>query len=456
MSSSSRLLPKLPNSPPVSARASDVAKLTGGEKLLLLTVITSVGLDVLTNAFDPSPLVAPLKGLILLIVVFSFRTLSSYCVTFAFLGIFALRELNIALSHYDVSIMGDLTFFLRILFFITWLLLFYERRQSTEFLRYVMRVSVATIVLSVLCQFAGMALHLRIFQAYAGQGRGGYKGLFLSENDTSVFYLVTLIYAMFRIRMGNWLIFLVILAGLVLLGLGSKTALLGALLVPIVYLCCICQFRSPIDFRRLTIRPRLAIWSAASVLIIAITSYSCFIYLSQILSFIKYDQLIRVYQESGLLSSLLSFRDQKALAYFQSIRSVFDVLFGLQLRVKPQGFAYDETGYFMYEIDLFDYLARVGLVGSALTLGLIWHSTALRHWRSRPPELRALIITLILLGCTVGHTLISSMNGLWIGFWLIAIGNLPMETPAVLSINRMQRLSIQHGRELAAINSRTE
>jgi hypothetical protein len=150
--------------------------------------------------------------------------------------------------------------------------------------------------------------------------------------------------------------------------------------------------------------------------------------LSEIFSFINYDQLIRVYQESGLLSSLLSYRDVKVAAYFHSIRSIADVLFGLQLRSIPRGFIdAKDAGIFMYEIDLFDYLARVGAIGTILTLGLIWRSAALRNWQSRTPELKTSLIIIALLGCTVGHTLISSINGMWIAFWIIALGNLPLE-----------------------------
>ncbi|HEV2647061.1 MAG TPA: hypothetical protein VGU46_11915 [Acidobacteriaceae bacterium] len=401
----------------------DTSSLAKTDVLLLLAVVISIGLDVLTNIFDPSPVVPPLKGLILILVLVCFRTLYSYCITLTFIAIFAIRELNITITNHDISVVGDSTFFFRILFFITWLLLFYEKRHHTRLLQYVLRASVATIVLSVLCQLGGMLFHWGFFAAYREQGRGGYKGLFLSENDTGVFYLISLIYAISLLRTRRWLYAAVAFTGLFLLGLGSKTALLGAIVVPILYFFFARGLRSPFILRRLAIRPRVAFWWIASLCLIGVVAYLSINYFTSILNFISYTQLLRIYQESGLLTSLLSFRDQKVLAYFASIRSSLDVLFGLQLQVKPEGFADAQTGYFMYEIDLFDYLARVGVLGLFLTASLIWRAAQLKNWRGLSPERKTLIVTIALLGCTVGHTLISSINGLWIAFWLIAFGS---------------------------------
>ncbi|HEY4381137.1 MAG TPA: hypothetical protein VGN01_12380 [Acidobacteriaceae bacterium] len=417
----------LPKSAVHNLTKDNVASLAASERLLLLAVISSVGLDTLANLANPNPYVAPLKGLILIIVICSFRSLYSYLMTFAFLGIFFLRELNITFGQYDLFLVADATFFLRILFFVAWLLLFYERRESAAFLRYVLYISIATTILCVLCQFAGMIFHIGFFAAYEGRGRSGYKGLFFAENDTGVFYLASLIYSMALWRReGRWLYSGVVLVGLILLGLGSKTALFGTFLVPVVYFGCVHHFRSPLNLSKLEVRPRLATAWATGIVVTGVIGYFGVKYVTEILGSINYDQLIRVYQESGLLSSLLSFRDQKVLAYFQSIRTIPDLLFGLQLRFNPQGFLYDDPGYFMYEIDLFDYLARVGLIGSVLTLLLISRSALARNWRSCSPEWRALIVTIALLGCTVGHTLISSINGMWIAFWIIALGKLPL------------------------------
>jgi len=418
---SNPLLWKFPVPAFLRSDSSGVDQLSGGEKLLLLAVIVSVLLDILTNIFNPSPAVAPLKGLLMVLVVCSFRTFFSYLVTSSFLGIFALRELNMFYTQHDVYLVGDLTFFMRIMFFITWLLVFHEKRDRPGFLRCVLEVSVATAVLSVFCQIAGALFHIGFFQAYGGRlGRSGYKGLFLGENDTSVFYLILFIEFLHLWRQGKRLFAPILLCGLILLGMGSKTSLLGALVVPILYFFFVHTFRSPLILSRFAIRPRLALLWTASICVAGAIAFFAVYRIYDVLTAIKYDQLLRVYKESGFLSSLLSFRDKKAIGYFLSIGSLPDVLFGLQVRTKLTGFLWEDPGVFMYEIDLFDYLGRVGLLGVVLTTGLIWKCARVWEWRTRTPELKTLLVTVLLLGCTVGHTLISSQNAVWIGFFIVA------------------------------------
>ena len=393
--------------------------------VLLLIVTASVLLDIVNNITlyfgVHNSAIAILKGLILVLVVGSFRTSYSYFISSGLCSVFLVRELNVA-GEIDFSLMDDAVFFLRIMFFVTWLLLFYEKRNRQTFLRCVLGIFVATVVLSVVCQVAGLAFHIDFFKAYAGQ-RGGYKGLFFAENDTAVFYLIALVCSIFLWKSGKRLCTVLTLTGLMLLAAGSKTALLGSLTVPIVYFYFSHNFRGPLNFRRLTVRPRSAIQWATGSVVFGVIGYLAVRYISDILRGINYEQLLRVYQESGLVSSLLSYRDLKVLAYFHSIRSIPDVLFGLQAHTGFQDFGLDTPGGFMYEIDLFDYLARVGLVGSVITLALIWKAAMLRHWRSCTPELKTLVVTIFLLGFTVGHTLISSMNGIWIAFWLVTYGN---------------------------------
>jgi len=401
--------------------SSGVDRLSGGEKLLLFAVIASVLLDILTNILNPSAAVAPIKGLLMVVVICSFRTFFSFLVTSGFLGIFALRELNMFYTQHDIYLVGDLTFFMRIMFFITWLLVFHEKRDRPAFLRCVLEVSVTTAVLSVFCQIAGALFHIGFFRAYRGElGRSGYKGLFLGENDTSVFYLILFIQFLHLWRQGKKLFAPIMLCGLILLGMGSKTSLLGALVVPMLYFFFVHKFRSPLILSRLAIRPRLALLWAVSLCVAGAIAFFAVYRIYDVLTAIKYDQLLRVYRENGMLSSLLSFRDKKAMGYFLSIRSLPDLLFGLQVRIKLTGFSWDGPGVFMYEIDLFDYLGRVGLLGVMLTTCLIWKCGRVAQWRTRTPEVKALLATVLLLGCTVGHTLISSQNAVWIGFFLVA------------------------------------
>lgn len=395
------------------------------EKLLLLAVIGSVCLDVLTNVTQyagiQSSAVAMLKGAILVFVICCYRTLFSYLVTISFFIIFCARELYLVLTESDLFLMDDTVFFLRILFFVTWLLLFYEKRQSTQFLKYVVKAFVATITISVLCQVAGMALNIDFFKAYSDQ-RGGYKGLFFAENDTSVLYLPALIYGVLLWRAGKRSFALVCLTGLFLLGLGSKTALIGAIIVPIAYYCYEHKFVAPFSITRMTIRPRaFTRWTIGLLLVGSVGSYLYFS-LVDLLTALNYEQLLRVYSETGLLTSALSYRDLKVLAYFDNLKSIFHVLFGVQANIIVDGFGADTPGPFMYEIDVFDYLGRVGVLGLLLTTVIIWRCAGLRHWSRKPAALRTMCFIILIVGLTVGHTLISSLNGMWMAFWLIAFG----------------------------------
>jgi hypothetical protein len=437
---SNPLLWKLPTPYALSVQAIAAPALTIEEIALLLSVGASVVLDVVNNITlyvgTHNSAIAVCKGLILVLVVGSFRTSYSYLITTCLCSVFLLREMQVV-GEVDSSLTDDAIFFLRIMFFVTWLLLFYEKRDRRTFLRCVLWIFVGTVALSVVCQLAGLAFRIDFFKAYADQ-RGGYKGLFFAENDTAVFYLIAWVYSMFLWKSGKRLFTTLNLAGLLVLAAGSKTALLGSLTVPVVYFYFSHNFRGPFNFRKLTIRPRSAIQWASGSAAIGVTSYLAVRYISEVLSGINYEQLLRVYQESGLLSSVLSYRDVKVLAYFHSIRSIPDVLFGLQAHTGFQDFALDAPGAFMYEIDLFDYLARVGLIGSIVTLALIGKAATLRHWRSCTPELKTMVVIVFLLGFTVGHTLISSMNGIWIAFWLVTYGN-------VSCLQQVRRVPLNHG-----------
>lgn len=404
-----------------------IDRLSKMDFLLLMAVIGSVVLDVLTNisvyAGFQNPVVALLKGTILVLIVANYRTLYSWIITFLFVGIFFIREFLIAISLPESYLMEDAVFFLRIFFFISWLLLFYERRDRKEFLNCVLYVVVVTVIASVACQIFGAILRIDFFKAYSDQ-RGGYKGLFYAENDTSVFYLLALIYGMYLWSIGRKKFTWVVWLGLFFLGLGSKTALLGAIIVPVIHFYFTHDFSFPLNIKNFSLRPRPLMYLSA--FFIFGVSIFCFIYfyLGDFLVAFNYDQAIRVYEESGLLSSLLSFRDLKVALYFNNINNLSDLIFGLQIREQINIFGIETPGTFMYEIDVFDYLGRVGLLGLILTLITIYRNANLRRWKTVTPELKTLIFSIIILGLTVGHTLVSAMNGVWLGFWMIALGQL--------------------------------
>jgi hypothetical protein len=117
-----------------------------------------------------------------------------------------------------------------------------------------------------------------------------------------------------------------------------------------------------------------------------------------------------VLNNADLVTAILSGRNYKVAAYFDSIQSVFDILFGLQIKDMPD---------YMVEIDLFDYLTRIGLIGIVLVLYLILTVSGLAKNNKITGESKALLALILLFGATAGHVLISTMNGIWIAFFMV-------------------------------------
>lgn len=366
-----------------------------------------------------SSIFAVFKGAIIAVVLLHLRRISSLTIAIGILLVFMLRELNIVVTGQELYLFPDLVYFLRIFFFLCWLLLFAEKREHTSLLLVCSGVFIVTVYLSVLCQFSGAVFHLAFFKAYGDQ-RLGYKGLYQAENDTSVFYLLALVYALSAWRKGDRVFFFIVASGLILLGIGSKTALLGLIGVPVIYLISSNRLKSPFVLRRISVRPRPLIGWSLFVMCSAFIIYAFSRYFETLLVAIDYEQMLRIYKSSGLLSSMLSFRDLKVEAYLTSLRSIPSALFGLQIPKGLEVYGMDTPGSFMYEIDLFDYLARIGLIGTLITAFAITRSTGVVRWKSLTTEFKTLFVTVLLCGATVGHTLISSINAVWISLAMIA------------------------------------
>ncbi|MET0382210.1 MAG: O-antigen ligase family protein [Burkholderiaceae bacterium] len=405
-------------SPSPANRAAAELRARRAPAALVACCIASPLLDVVTNVASyldrPIGAVAALKGVILLVLIACLRHSASKLVVAGFLGIHALRELVIGLQGADIEFTGDLTYFLRIMTLVCWLLTFHERRADTAFMRTTLRVFETVAMTSALAGVLGFVLHLDFFKAYADE-RNGYKGLFFAENDTSIFYLVALVWGIARPRTaGGWYLPSVI-AGIAMLGLGSKTALAGLLLVPALFLL----FRERSRGRSAAILRGLLLYVLAPV---AATWIG--IEFESLIDAIGYDQLVRVLNESGLFSALLSYRDLKVGALLASIGSPIDLLFGLNIR-HPYGiFGPETSGQHMIEIDLFDYLFRVGALGIGLTAWTLLHTTAFSRWRRSGREFKVFATMILITGLTVGHVLLSAMNAIWIAFFFVLCSGL--------------------------------
>lgn len=428
-----RLRPSLMRIPILDKWKLTWLRLDVSDLLIVLSVVLSAFLDIVNSVAQylnsNSPVFAVVKGGILTFVLLNLRRSSSLFIAIGILCVFLARELNIVITGQEFYPLPDCTYFLRIFFFISWLLLFAEKREHASLIAICTNVFVILVSISVLCQVIGGIFHLQIFKAYGDQ-RLGYKGIFQAENDTSIFYLLALVYAMSLWNKGRRAFFFVVICGLVLLGAGSKTALLGAIEVPVVYLICSGWFRSPLVLKRMSIRPLPLVGWSLFTMSLALAAYSLFRYFEQVLAAIDYEQMLHIYRENGFLSSLLSFRDLKVEAYFTYLRSVPSALFGLQVPQGAQIYNMESPGELMYEIDLFDYLGRIGLIGTFITTIAITRTTGVAKWKSRTPELRTLLITIFLGGGTVGHTLISSINAVWIALWMIVFSTESSSKPS--------------------------
>jgi hypothetical protein len=390
---------------------------------LVACCVASPLLDVVTNVTsyfgEQDSLVALCKGVILMVLLAHLRSQRSLATIAAFVCIHATRELIILLSGEQLELLGDTTFFLRILSLITWLLVFHEQRRNARFMDSMQRIFIVTVMVSVLAGIVGFALSIDFFKAYGDQ-RNGWKGLFFAENDTSVFYLIALVLAVRRPATARFTFLPAVVASIVLLGLGSKTALLGLLVTPALFMFF--QARSSNVWAQRLRAATLYVALPLVVLFVATT-------LDDLLSAIGYDQLTRVVGETDLLSALLSYRDLKVAALLDSVQSPLDLLVGVNIR-NPYGlFGPETSGNHMIEIDLFDYLFRVGLLGILLTGGTMWRVSALKRWRQAPIEFKVLIALILITGMTVGHVLMSAMNTPWIAFFLIRYST-PMRAPA--------------------------
>lgn len=405
------------------------------EIILALLAIVSVILDVLTNialSFGAqSPVFGLLKGFTVIGVLALCK--SQYTFTISFLLIFAFfcRELHLLLSGVNIYFTDDTVFFLRIMLFVTWLLLFYEKRHRSEFLDAVRKIFLLVACISVTSGMLGYVFNIDFFRAYADQRRG-FKGLFYAQNDTSIFYMLFYLYSLYAFRAGRSFIYLpVSLAGLVLLGLGSKTALIGVIAAPLIYIFYIAGERGFISVSRRTVSIKAMLIYGFVLASVAVLTYSLIFQFDAIVDQLGYSQFDRVSTEAGLVSAITSFRDVRALDFVESMKSVSDIFFGAQSEGAVTTFGFENPGQFMYEIDVLDFLARIGIAGTLVTTLAIAKTTNLANWKRHSPELKALIALLILLGLTVGHTLISSMNGIWIAFWLIYLSTTnPRKMPA--------------------------
>ncbi len=386
-------------------------RLSGDERLLLFLALSSFIIDVAVNFSIYYGIETSVTSFLKLIIIFvaasKLREKNSYFAILVIITIILIRWLFILLNGSDIYIIQDFVYILRICYFVIWLLLFKEKSDRNSFNNYLINLFLIETTVSIFFQILGYSFDINYFKAYDTQ-RPGYKGLFFGENDTSIFYVLAFFYAVHLIKKNSSYIYPIIVAiGLVILALGSKAALLGLFMVPLLYFYFSMPGKIGISSKsKLFSKIRNTIFIFALLLV----GFYGYINAENIFLAINYSQFLNLLNETGLATAVFSGRNLKVAEYFDSIKSFSDILFGLQI---------GDIADYMIEIDVFDYLMRVGLVGTLFVIYLIVAASRSKDRKGFTGESKALLLIVVILGATAGHVLLSTINGIWISFFIV-------------------------------------
>ncbi len=401
--------------------------------VISFSIFLSLTFDILNNVIQQSysanpegtgsGLIQAGKGVVFLLNILCFQNFGNLISLLTLILVFFLREALIFLHGKDLYFYQDLVVFFRILFLFSWLIIFYENRNLKLVSNIAIKFFTIIIFVSSLFTIVGAFTGLSFLKAY--ENREGFKGVFAAANDTSILYLMGYLFAIVSfVRRRKFLLLVVVTAATFILGIGSRAAIAGLLLIPYVYV--IFQIldkglfsKHSLDLKKNSFFKFIFLVSSSLVVLIAINSYSD-VLINGFLS-----QTSRVANENGLLSAIFSFRDLKVMTYFSSIQHPVDLLFGLQIDLTDLQLSFfkNETpGPFMVEIDIFDYLSRIGVLGTSIFIYYIYKIV-----KNKPKHdsaaINTMLFILVVFGNFVGHTMLSSTNALWIAFWLVYYAN---------------------------------
>jgi hypothetical protein len=402
--------------------------------VISFSIFLSLTFDILNNVLQQSYSANPEgtgsgivqvgKGVVFLLNVLCFQNFGNFISLLALIILFFLREALVLLHGKDIYFYQDLVVFFRIIFLFSWLIIFYENRRLRLISNIATNFFVLIILISSLFTIAGALTGLSFLKAY--ENREGFKGVFAAANDTSILYLIGYLYAIVSFaKRRKFLLLIVVAAATFILGIGSRAAIAGLLLIPYAYL--VFQLLDEGLFSKYSLELKRNSFFKITFLISSLLSlFTIFNAYSDIFVNGFLAQSARVADESGLLSAVFSFRDLKVLTYFSSIQHPMDLLFGLQVDLtdlQALPFFRDETpGPFMIEIDIFDYLSRLGLVGTSIFVYYIYKAV-----KDKPKKdsaaINTLLFVLVVFGNFVGHTMLSSTNAIWVAFWLVHYAN---------------------------------
>lgn len=402
--------------------------------VISFSIFLSLTFDILNNLLQQSYSANPEgtgsgiiqigKGVVFLLNILCFQNFGNFISLLTLMVIFFLREALILLHGKDIYLYQDLVVFFRILFIFSWLIIFFENRSLKLVSNITIKFFILIISVSSVATIAGALTGLSFLKAY--DNREGFKGIFAAANDTSILYLMGYLYAITLFAKGKklWL-FIVVATATFILGIGARAAMAGLFLIPYVYMAFQVLdeglfSKYSFELKRNSFYKITFFMSSVLVIFVIFNAYFNIL----INGFLA--QTARVANESGLLSAVFSFRDLKVAAYFSSIQHPIDLLFGLQIDLADLQalpfFSNETTGPFMVEIDIFDYLSRIGLVGTSIFVCLIYRVLKNKP-RNDSAAINTMLFILVVFGNFVGHTMLSSTNAIWISFWLVYYAN---------------------------------
>ena len=309
------------------------------------------------------------------------------------------------LLHGDEVYGTDFVFLFRFLLTVAFVMAF--RECGWTGMRRMYRLAFATFALQSATILAAFAFGIHFFDAY--EYRDGYKGLFVHINDEAFLMAAGVLLSVQRFHeLGDrrWAALgLFLLAGMAIMGLGSRTALLGALVVPILYAVAK-TLRNPL-------RPSRSLMAISMGLVAGLLAAVAAFWETIQRSILT--QLVALYAHSGsIVNALTTGRDVYIRRLFEGLDGAWRYALGSFIDIEVHSSQ-------MMESDLFDLFFRFGLPVFPLLalIVLALYGPALRRGEA---GLWSFLGLAFLIGGLTGHVLISSQNSMWIAFFLTCFG----------------------------------
>ncbi len=183
---------------------------------------------------------------------------------------------------------------------------------------------------------------------------GGYKGLYMGTNDLTAVFIMTFPFMLYKLIKGNnKLVFpiLVILSGLNIIMIGTKTAIVFLIIITLFFIY-------NTVFKKFSIKGLIIILGSIIIFTFIFKHFMWDIFKSSII-----ERQIYFIKQTDILSYLLSGRNltmMRCMEYFSS--NLFFIFFGTGFTVGSNFIGSFLTGHGMIEMDLLDILYFYGII----------------------------------------------------------------------------------------------